>query len=47
MFGLEAKYIGAMGLTLNVPFASRSEGFEAVIDNKAYSRYTINNDCHN
>ena len=47
VFGFETKHIGPMGLTPDVLLISRSDGFQAIIDNKAYSRYTISNDHHN
>ena len=47
VFGFQTKHVGPMGLTPDVLLVSRSCGFQAVIDNKAYNRYTINNDHHN
>lgn len=47
VFGFETKHVGPMGLTPDVLLVSRTDGFQAIIDNKAYSRYTINNDHHN
>lgn len=47
VFGFETKHVGPIGLTPDVLLVSRSDGFQAIIDNKAYSRYTINNDHHN
>lgn len=47
VFGFEAKHIGPIGLTPDVLLLSDSEGYQAIIDNKAYSKYTISNDHHN
>lgn len=47
VFGFQTKHVGPMGLTPDVLLISRSDGYQAIIDNKAYSRYTINNDHHN
>lgn len=47
VFGFEAKHVGPQGLTPDVLIISDSEGYQAILDNKAYSRYTINNDHHN
>lgn len=47
VFGFEAKHVGPIGLTPDVLLLSDSEGYQAIIDNKAYSKYTISNDHHN
>ena len=47
VFGFQTKHVGPMGLTPDVLLVSRIDGYQAIIDNKAYSRYTINNDHHN
>ena len=47
VFGFQTKHIGPMGLTPDVLLISRFYGYQAIIDNKAYSSYTINNDHHN
>lgn len=47
VFGFEAKHVGPIGLTPDVLLLSDNEGYQAIIDNKAYSRYTINNDHYN
>lgn len=47
VFGFEARHVGPIGLTPDVLLLSDQEGYQAIIDNKAYSRYTINNDHHN
>lgn len=47
VFGFQTKHVGPIGLTPDVLLVSRSDGFQAIIDNKAYSHYTISNDHHN
>lgn len=47
VFGFEAKHVGPIGLTPDVLLLSDTEGYQAIIDNKAYSKYTISNDHHN
>lgn len=47
VFGFETKHVGPIGLTPDVLLVSRSENFQAIIDNKAYRKYTISNDHHN
>lgn len=47
VFDFEAKHVGPSGLTPDVLLLSDSEGYQAIIDNKAYSKYTISNDHHN
>ena len=47
VFGFEAKHIGPIGLTPDVLLFSDSEGYQAILDNKAYHKYTINNDHYN
>lgn len=47
VFGYQASHVGPIGLTPDVLILSDSEGYQAIIDNKAYSRYTISNDHHN
>lgn len=46
-FGFEAKHVGPIGLTPDVLLLSDAGGFQAIIDNKAYSRYSISNDHRN
>lgn len=46
-FGFEAKHVGPIGLTPDVLLLSNHDGWCGIIDNKAYSRYTISNDHHN
>ncbi|MCL2107963.1 MAG: hypothetical protein FWH20_01270 [Oscillospiraceae bacterium] len=47
VFGFESRHVGAIGLTPDVMILSDSEGYCGIIDNKAYSKYTISNDHHN
>lgn len=47
VFEYEAEHVGPMGLTPDVLLLSDSEGYQAIIDNKAYHKYTINNDHYN
>ena len=47
VFGFQAKHVGPIGLTPDVLLLSDTEGYQGIIDNKAYSRYTISNDHHN
>ena len=46
-FGFETKHVGPIGLTPDVLLLSDSDGYQAIIDNKAYRKYTISNDHHN
>lgn len=46
-FGFEARHVGPIGLTPDVHLLSDDEGFQAILDNKAYRKYTISNDHHN
>lgn len=46
-FGLETEHIGGRPLSPDILVLSDSEGFLGIIDNKAYSRYTISNDHRN
>lgn len=47
VFGFEARHVGPIGLTPDVLVLSDSDGYAGIIDNKAYSQYTISNDHHN
>ncbi len=47
VFGFETQHVGPIGLTPDVLILSDEEGYAAIIDNKAYSKYTISNDHHN
>lgn len=47
VFGFKTKHVGPIGLTPDVLLVSDSEGYQAIIDNKAYHHYTISNDHYN
>ncbi len=47
VFGFETYHVGPIGLTPDVLLLSDEDGFAGIIDNKAYSKYTISNDHHN
>ena len=47
VFGFETKHVGPIGLTPDVLILSDKEGYQAIIDNKAYHKYTISNDHYN
>ena len=47
IFGYKAKHVGPIGCTPDVLVISDSEGYQGIFDNKAYVRYSINNDHHN
>lgn len=47
VFGFQAQHVGPIGLTPDVLLVSDNEGYQAIIDNKAYHRYTISNDHYN
>lgn len=47
VFGFNASHVGPIGLTPDVLIVSDEMGYSAIIDNKAYSKYTISNDHHN
>jgi hypothetical protein len=47
VFGFETRHVGAVRLSPDVLLLSVAEGYCGIIDNKAYSRYTISNDHHN
>lgn len=47
VFGFKAKHVGPIGLTPDVLLLSDSDGYQAILDNKAYHKYTINNDHYN
>ncbi len=47
VFGFEARHVGPIGLTPDVLLLSDSNGYCGIIDNKAYSKYSISNDHHN
>lgn len=47
VFGFTTKHVGPIGLTPDVLIVSDSDGYQAILDNKAYSKYTISNDHYN
>jgi len=47
IFRFEAKHVGPIGLTPDVLLVSDNAGYQAIIDNKAYSKYSISNDHRN
>ena len=47
VFGFESHHVGPIGLTPDVLIVSDSAGYCGIIDNKAYSSYSISNDHHN
>lgn len=47
VFGYQTKHVGPIGLTPDVLLVSKESGYQAIIDNKAYSKYSINNDHRN
>ncbi len=47
VFGFNTKYVGPVGLTPDVLLLSDSDRYCGIIDNKAYSKYTVSNDHHN
>jgi hypothetical protein len=47
VMGFEAVHTGPIGLTPDVLVLSDQENFCGIIDNKAYSKYSISNDHHN
>ena len=47
VFGFKAKHVGPIGLTPDVLLISDSEGYQAILDNKAYHKYTVSNDHYN
>ena len=46
-FGFVADHVGPIGLTPDVLLLSDAAGYQAIIDNKAYSKYSISNDHRN
>ena len=46
-FGFVAEHVGPIGLTPDILLLSDIAGYQAIIDNKAYSRYSISNDHRN
>lgn len=47
LFHFTAKHVGPIGKTPDVLILSDDAGYQAIIDNKAYSKYSINNDHRN
>ena len=47
VFGYETRHVGPIGLTPDVLLVSDSDGYQAILDNKAYHKYTISNDHYN
>ena len=47
VFGFAAEHVGPIGLTPDVLLLSDCDGYQAIIDNKAYRKYSISNDHHN
>ena len=47
VFGYKAKHVGPIGLTPDVLVLSDSDGYQAIIDNKAYQKDSISNDHYN
>lgn len=47
VFGFEARHVGPIGLTPDVLVLSDGDGYQAILDNKAYHKYTISNDHFN
>lgn len=47
VFGYQTRHVGPIGLTPDVLILSDADGYAGIIDNKAYSKYTISNDHHN
>ena len=47
VFGFETRHVGTIGLTPDVLLLSDNDGYCGIIDNKAYSKYTISNDHRN
>ena len=47
VFGMRAKHVGPIGLTPDVLVISDDAGYRGIIDNKAYSKYSITNDHKN
>ena len=46
-FGFQACHVGPVGLSPDALILSDTEGYQAIIDNKAYAKYSISNDHHN
>lgn len=46
-FGFQAEHVGPIGLTPDVLILSDQDGYAGILDNKAYSKYSISNDHRN
>lgn len=47
VFHFKTRHVGPIGLTPDVLIESDNAGYVGIIDNKAYSKYSISNDHHN
>ena len=47
VFGFDARHVGSIGRSPDVLLLSDDDGYCGIIDNKAYSKYTISNDHKN
>ncbi len=47
VFQFKTKHVGPIGLTPDVLLVADDDGYQAIIDNKAYHTYSINNDHYN
>lgn len=47
VFEYQTSHVGPIGLTPDVLVCSNSFGYAGIIDNKAYSKYSVSNDHHN
>lgn len=47
VFKFKTRHVGPIGLTPDVLLESDSAGYVGIIDNKAYSKYSVSNDHHN
>ena len=47
IFGFKTRHVGPIGLTPDVLMISESANYQAIIDNKAYHKYSISNDHYN
>ena len=47
IFGYKTKHVGPIGLSPDVLLISEEYSYQAILDNKAYSHYSVTNDHHN
>ena len=47
LFNYETIHVGSIGLTPDILILSDEDGYQAILDNKAYHSYSISNDHHN